>query len=164
MPQDTVIPGPKRASQRQQPDNKSEQYTQRHQIPQGLSLEEARVRVSFHRLEHVILRVIEDLRVVAALVFDGGDHAVDHGLGKYYFALGAGQDESVEDFLGAGAEVRAGDGVAGGVGVEVGGGHEGGARAVHACVCAGAGVGGGGVGAALGGGAVGGVPACEALG
>jgi len=148
MPQDEPVAGPEACGQTQDADDQAQQDAQRDQVAQRFGLQEARVGVALHGLEDVVFGVVEDLRVVAVLVFDGDDHAVDDGLGEDDLALRARQDECVEDLLGRGAQVRPRDGVAGGRGGEVAGIHEGGAgwafvAVGQACACVGVGVGAG---------------------
>lgn len=102
---------PESAEYRDQANDQTKQHSRRHDIAQSFCTKETREGVALHSLKDVVLSCVEHFGIIAAFALDVVGDVVEDALGKDDFALGAREEEGVENFLGGGADVSTGDGV-----------------------------------------------------
>jgi len=92
--------GPKGTKHGNEADDEPDDEAEGNQIPQGLHPKKPGEGVALHGLEDVVLSDVEDLRVVAAVLLDGGRDVLRDGPGQRDLTFRSREEERVQDLLG----------------------------------------------------------------
>lgn len=106
--QNHVISTPEATTETGKSDSKPDDDTERDEIAQGFCLKKAWESVSFHSLEHVVLGIVKDFRIVSAFLLNSMNDPVEGCLGEDDFTFGAWQDKSVQDLFSTGTNIGTG--------------------------------------------------------